>query len=94
MSLITVAPDADSSLRLPPCVGGSERSANRVFDLDNRSTQFCEIYRRRVKRRGLTMRQVHRADEKCFVDYAGQIQLSQVLRARSSCGGPLLSARL
>jgi transposase len=37
-----------------------------------RYTQFCDIYRRWLRRRGLTMRQVHRAGEKCFVDYAGQ----------------------
>jgi transposase len=37
-----------------------------------RYTQFCEIYRRWLQRRGLSMRQVHRAGEKCFVDYAGQ----------------------
>jgi transposase len=37
-----------------------------------RYTQFCEHYRRWLKRRGLRMRQVHRAGEKCFVDYAGQ----------------------
>ncbi len=37
-----------------------------------RYTQFCEIYRRWLARRGLTMRQVHRAGEKLFVDYAGQ----------------------
>ena len=37
-----------------------------------RYTQFCERYRRWLARRGLTMRQVHRAGEKCFVDYAGQ----------------------
>jgi transposase len=37
-----------------------------------RYTQFCEIYRRWVKRRGLSMRQVHHAGEKCFVDYAGK----------------------
>jgi len=37
-----------------------------------RYTQFCEIYRRWLKRRGLSMRQVHRAGDKCFVDYAGQ----------------------
>jgi transposase len=36
-----------------------------------RYTQFCEFYRRWCKRRGLSMRQVHRAGEKCFVDYAG-----------------------
>jgi transposase len=37
-----------------------------------RYTQFCDIYRRWLKRRGLSMRQVHRAGEKMFVDYAGQ----------------------
>jgi transposase len=34
-------------------------------------TQFCEIYRRFRKKRRLSMRQVHRAGEKMFVDYAG-----------------------
>src|SRR5216683_4284814 len=37
-----------------------------------RYTQFCEIYRRWCKRRGLSMRQVHRAGAKLFVDYAGK----------------------
>lgn len=37
-----------------------------------RYTQFCEIYRRWLKRRGLTMRQTHHAGEKLFVDYAGK----------------------
>jgi transposase len=37
-----------------------------------RYTQFCEIYRRWLKRRRLTMRQTHRAGEKLFVDYAGK----------------------
>jgi hypothetical protein len=36
-----------------------------------RYTQFCELYRRWCKRRCFSMRQVHRAGEKCFVDYAG-----------------------
>jgi transposase len=35
-------------------------------------TQYCEIYRQWLRRRGLTMRQVHRAGEKSFVDYAGK----------------------
>ena len=35
-------------------------------------TQFCEIYRGWLKRRRLSMRQVHRAGEKMFVDYSGQ----------------------
>jgi hypothetical protein len=37
-----------------------------------RYTQFCEFYRRWLKRRGLSMRQVHLGGEKCFVDYAGR----------------------
>jgi transposase len=37
-----------------------------------RYTQFCEIYRRWAKRRRLSMRQVHRAGEKLFVDYSGK----------------------
>jgi transposase len=36
-----------------------------------RYTQFCEYYRRWCKKRRLSMRQVHRAGEKLFVDYAG-----------------------
>jgi transposase len=37
-----------------------------------RYTQFCELYRQWLRRRRLTMRQVHRAGEKGFVDYAGK----------------------
>jgi transposase len=37
-----------------------------------RYTQFCEFYRQWLKTRGLTMRQVHRAGEKLFVDYSGK----------------------
>jgi transposase len=37
-----------------------------------RYTQFCEIYRQWLQRRRLTRRQVHRAGEKGFVDYAGK----------------------
>ena len=37
-----------------------------------RYTQFCEYYRRWLKRRRLSMRQIHRAGEKLFVDYAGK----------------------
>jgi transposase len=35
-------------------------------------TQFCEYYRRWLGRRRLSMRQVHRAGEKAFLDYAGK----------------------
>jgi transposase len=37
-----------------------------------RYTQFCEYYRQWLSRRRLSMRQVHRAGEKAFVDYAGK----------------------
>jgi len=37
-----------------------------------RYTRFCDIYRRWLRRRGLSMRQLHRAGDKLFVDYAGQ----------------------
>jgi transposase len=36
-----------------------------------RYTQFCELYRDWLGRRGLSMRQVHHAGDKLFVDYAG-----------------------
>ena len=35
-------------------------------------TQFCELYRRWAKQRGASMRQVHIAGEKTFVDYSGK----------------------
>jgi len=35
-------------------------------------TQFCEHYRRWCRARRLSMRQVHRAGEKLFVDYSGK----------------------
>ena len=37
-----------------------------------RYTRFCDRYRGWLARRGLTMRQEHRAGEKLFVDYAGK----------------------
>jgi transposase len=37
-----------------------------------RYTRFCDLYRRWLQRRRLSMRQLHRAGDKCFVDYAGQ----------------------
>jgi transposase len=37
-----------------------------------RYSQFCEHYRRCVKRQRRSMPQVHRAGEKLFVDYSGQ----------------------
>jgi transposase len=37
-----------------------------------RYTQFCALYRRWLERRQLSMRQIHRAGDKAFVDYSGQ----------------------
>jgi transposase len=37
-----------------------------------RYTQYCEIYRRWLKERGLSMRQVHRGGDTLFVDYSGK----------------------
>ena len=37
-----------------------------------RYTAFCDHYRRWLKGRGLSMRQIHRAGEKLFVDYSGK----------------------
>jgi transposase len=37
-----------------------------------RYTQFCDDYRQWVRRQRLSMRQVHRAGEKLFVDYSGK----------------------
>lgn len=36
-----------------------------------RYSRFCELYKGWLKRQRITMRQVHRAGEKMFVDYAG-----------------------
>lgn len=36
-------------------------------------TQYCEFYRRWTKRHKTSMRQVHRAGEKAFIDYAGML---------------------
>jgi len=35
-------------------------------------SQFCNLYRKWVKKLDLTLRQEHRAGEKLFIDYAGQ----------------------
>jgi transposase len=37
-----------------------------------RYTQFCEFYRRWLAKHRLSMRQIHRAGEKMFADYAGK----------------------
>jgi transposase len=35
-------------------------------------SQFCEVYRRWAKKHRLSMRQIHRAGEKLFVDFSGK----------------------
>lgn len=37
-----------------------------------RYTAFCDQYRRWLGEQGVTMRQVHKAGEKLFVDYSGK----------------------
>jgi transposase len=37
-----------------------------------RYTQFCEHYRRWLRRQGVVLRQIHRGGEKLFVDYSGK----------------------
>ena len=37
-----------------------------------RYTQFCEIYRQWARRLRPSMRQVHRAGEKTFIDFSGK----------------------
>ena len=37
-----------------------------------RYTAFCEVYRHWLERRGLVMRQQHKAGERGFVDYSGK----------------------
>ncbi len=37
-----------------------------------RYTAFCEVYRKWLSLQRLSMRQVHRAGDKCFVDYSGK----------------------
>ncbi len=37
-----------------------------------RYTAFCDAYRRWLPKAGVVMRQVHKAGEKCFVDYSGK----------------------
>jgi len=59
-----------------PQGGGAEpsncSSPNREQHPDgHRYIQFCEFSRRWLQPRSLSMRHVHRAGEKCFVDYVG-----------------------
>ncbi|MDZ7684261.1 MAG: IS21 family transposase [Gammaproteobacteria bacterium] len=46
----------------------AERYPNRCYSY----SQFCEHYRRWQARQRRSMRQTHKAGEKCFVDYCGQ----------------------
>ncbi len=45
----------------------AERHPNRCYSY----TQFCHLYRQWRGKQKITMRQVHLAGEKCFVDYCG-----------------------
>lgn len=48
-----------------------EHVAQHTDQTTYRYTQFCERYRRHIKSLKRSMRQVHRAGEKLFIDYAG-----------------------
>ena len=48
-----------------------EQHSNQPEQTTYRYTQFCELYRRYAKSLKRSMRQVHRAGEKLFIDYAG-----------------------
>ena len=58
-------------LRRKGVLGPRHREVAHSLRVGYRHTQFCELYRRWPQRRGLSMRQVHRAGEKGFVDHAG-----------------------
>ena len=46
----------------------TEQFPNRCYSY----SQFCDLYRQWSKRQKRSMRQTHKAGEKCFVDYCGQ----------------------
>lgn len=52
-------------------------------------SRYCELYRRWRKRSDVTMRQVHRAGEKVFVDFSGH-----TVPVQDPQGGPLRSAEI
>jgi len=63
-----------------------------------RYTQFCEVYRRWLQHRGLSMRQVHRGGEKCFVDEQPIFSAIEVIAAHcdscaASCSTTIRTAR-
>ena len=49
-------------------------------------TKYCELYNAWAERLRVTMRQVHKAGEKCFVDYSGAKPSPAIIRRkRSGC---------
>jgi transposase len=59
-----------------------------------RYTQFCEHYRRFARRLSPPMRQIHRAGEKVFIDFAGQKPWIVDRRTGESVAGELFVAAL
>lgn len=47
--------------------------------------RFCDLYASWKRKLGVTMRQVHRAGEKVFIDYSGTVSLA-LLRSVGSFG--------
>ena len=64
------APGAQASRRHAACCCG--RSTPRGNPLAYKYTSFCVKYREFAKRQQRSMRQIHIAGEKLFVDYAGE----------------------
>jgi transposase len=60
-----------------------------VGDGAYRYSQYCERYRRWVKRQKRSMRQVHRAGEKLFIDYCGP-----TVAVLDGAGGPARAAQI
>ena len=55
-----------------PAGGRSSPRCPRVHPSGYRYTQFCEIYRQWARRLRPSIRQVHRAGEKTFIDFSGK----------------------
>jgi hypothetical protein len=69
-----------------PAVCDGTRTSRRIRARPYRYTQFCQRYVDGAVTLQRSMRQVHRAGEKCFVDFAGQTVRSWTSPAASRIG--------
>jgi transposase len=46
-------------------------------------SQFCDLFRQSRKKLDFSMRQEHRAGEKCFIDYCGHVLVKNIQQAIS-----------